>query len=303
MKDTIYRDDAMSIVEENIGKEYISPTEKLYSIRCELSALPSAEAVKVAYICDGRKCDADCRECFRTIDIEHAKDFKLMGDTYYQQTSADSEPTVIRCKTLLNAEDFEAVATRIRKENRNVIVIPCETEVASAEAVSREVYEETDGVVTIEKQNAKEVGEIKHIVIRSPNYTRYFYNESMPLPAEAVHKPDYSYEADMVKRLRQAEAVQGWIPCSDGLPNELEAVNVTWVNHNPPVYYQYTKDVPNVDTAVYYNGAWYWWDATVIDLLGEYGGAYIHGIEPIDKDIEVTAWMPLPKPYKGGGSE
>lgn len=26
--------------------------------------------------------------------------------------------------------------------------------------------------------------------------------------------------------------------------------------------------------------------------------AYIHGIEPIDKDIEVVAWMPLPKPYR-----
>ncbi len=56
----------------------------------------------------------------------------------------------------------------------------------SAEVVSREEYEETDGVVTIEKQNANEVGEIKHIVIRSPNYTKYFYNESMPTSAEAV---------------------------------------------------------------------------------------------------------------------
>ena len=54
-----------------------------------LSALPSAEAVKVAYICDGRKCDADCSDCFRTLDIEHAKDFKLMGGVYYQQESAD----------------------------------------------------------------------------------------------------------------------------------------------------------------------------------------------------------------------
>ena len=52
--------------------------------------------------------------------------------------SAEAEPTVIRCKTLLNAEDFEAVATRIREENRNVIVIPCETEVVSAEAVQGE---------------------------------------------------------------------------------------------------------------------------------------------------------------------
>lgn len=74
---------------------------------------------------------------------------------------------------------------------------------------------ETDGVITIEKQSAKDVGEIKHIVIHSPNYTRYFYNESMPTSAEAVHKPDYSYEADMVRRLKEtlsAEAVQGeWI--------------------------------------------------------------------------------------------
>lgn len=45
----------------------------------------SADAVKVAYICDGRKCVSDCSECFRTLDIEHAKDFKLMGDTYFQQ--------------------------------------------------------------------------------------------------------------------------------------------------------------------------------------------------------------------------
>lgn len=106
---------------------------------------------------------------------------------------------------------------------------------------------------------------------------------------------------DMAIEALSAEA--GWIPCSERLPKELEAVNVTWVNHNPPVYYQYTKDVPNADTAVYYRGAWYWWDATVIDLLGEYDGAYVHGIEPIDKDIEVTAWMPLPTPYKGGEDE
>ena len=53
--------------------------------------LESADDVKVAYICDGRKCDKDCSECFRTMDIEHARDFKRMGDTYYQQESADAE--------------------------------------------------------------------------------------------------------------------------------------------------------------------------------------------------------------------
>ena len=93
-----------------------------------------------------------------------------------------------------------------------------------------------------------------------------------------------------------AEAVQVWIPCSERLPEDLEAVNVTWVNHNPPVYYQYTKDVPNADTAVYYRGVWYWWDSTICDVLGEYGEKC--GAEQIDKDIEILAWMPLPKPYR-----
>lgn len=81
---------------------------------------------------------------------------------------------------------------------------------------------------------------------------------------------------DMAERLAElewklAEAEQRWIPCSERLPEDLEAVNVTWVNHNPPVYYQYTKDVPNADTAVYYRGVWYWWDSTICDVLGEYG--------------------------------
>lgn len=109
---------------------------------------------------------------------------------------------------------------------------------------------------------------------------------------------------DDVKALNALPSAEAeWIPVSERLPDELAAVNITWVNHNPPPYYKYTKDVPLVDSAVYYRGKWYWWDATVIDLLGEYDGAYIHGIEPIDKDIEVVAWMPLPKPYREENEE
>ena len=48
-------------------------------------------------------------------------------------------------------------------------------------------------------------------------------------------------------------------------------------------------------------GKWYWWDVAVIDILAEYGED--RNAEQIDKDIEVVAWMPLPKPYKGGDSE
>ena len=102
--------------------------------------------------------------------------------------------------------------------------------------------------------------------------------------------------------LPSAEAVHGeWTPCDEKMPKELERVNVTWLNHNPPFYYQHIKDIPQTDTAVYYRGKWYWWDATVIDILAEYGEDC--NAEQIDKDIEVVAWMPLPKPYKGGDTE
>ena len=189
MSDYISRADAIEAVARlctdgqtaKVDGYFISIRDALENV---LSALPSADAVKVAYICDGRKCDEDCSDCFRTLDVEHAKDFKLMGGVYYQQESAD--------------------------------------------------------------------------------------------------------------------AVQGeWIPCGEKMPKELERVNVTWLNHNPPFYYQHIKDIPQTDTAVYYRGKWYWWDATVIDVLAEYGEDC--NAEQIDKDIEVIAWMPLPKPYREVG--
>ena len=49
--------------------------------------------------------------------------------------SADAEPTVIRSKTLLPTKDFKEWAKRVRETNPNVIVIPCDAEVVSADAV------------------------------------------------------------------------------------------------------------------------------------------------------------------------
>lgn len=87
-----------------------------------------------------------------------------------------------------------------------------------------------------------------------------------------------------------------WISVKDRLPEELTPVNVVWVNHNPQLYYSKIKDVPQSNaTAVYFCGRWYWWDAVLIDWLGEYGRC---GREEslVDKEIEITHWMPLPEP-------
>lgn len=86
-----------------------------------------------------------------------------------------------------------------------------------------------------------------------------------------------------------------WIPVSERLPENLQEVNVTWVNHNPESYYAFLKDKPFTATAVFYGGNWYWYTAQVIDYLGEYGEC---DTELIDRDIEITAWQPLPEPYK-----
>ena len=86
-----------------------------------------------------------------------------------------------------------------------------------------------------------------------------------------------------------------WIPVSEGLPEDLEPVNITWVNRNPESYYANIKDKPFTATGHYCKGKWYWYSSTCQDYLKEYGRC---DVDEIDKDIEVIAWMPLPEPYK-----
>ena len=91
-----------------------------------------------------------------------------------------------------------------------------------------------------------------------------------------------------------------WIPVSDRLPKDLEPVNITWINHDPEPYYNDIKDKPFTATGVYFNGQWYWWSTLCTDILAEYSHNYD---DIIDDAIEVTAWMPLPKPYELQKSE
>lgn len=101
-------------------------------------------------------------------------------------------------------------------------------------------------------------------------------------------------DCSCVRLLKSLPSVQRWIPCSERLPEDLEEVNVTWVNHEPEPYYVFTKDKPFTATAVYYKEKWYWYSSTCVDWLAEYGR---NPNDEIDDGIEIIAWMPLPEPY------
>ncbi len=97
------------------------------------------------------------------------------------------------------------------------------------------------------------------------------------------------------EQLPSAQPEQRWIPVSERLPDDLAEVNVTWINHKPEPYYDFTKDKPFTASAVYYKGGWYWYSSVCADLLAEYGK---NEIDEIDDAIEITAWMPWPEPAR-----
>lgn len=121
--------------------------------------------------------------------------------------------------------------------------------------------------------------------------------------APTVPLPDFKegYKQAIIDGKTNFSRPQGeWIPVSERLPEDLEPVNITWINHKPESYYKDIKDKPFTATGVYFKGKWYWWSTLCTDILAEYG---FYNSDMIDEGIEIIAWQPLPEPYKKGGAE
>ena len=94
---------------------------------------------------------------------------------------------------------------------------------------------------------------------------------TIPAPAEANDFKAKIYE--VIQEMEITDRPQGWIPCSERLPNEDEqdpelGVIVTLGNGYSGLQYDW-----------YHDGHWYDWDGFVV------------------------AWMPLPKPWKGADDD
>lgn len=111
--------------------------------------------------------------------------------------------------------------------------------------------------------------------------------------------PNFSTAVE-VADIPNADRPQGWILCSERLPDDIRPVLVTWKNNDPASYYQYIVGKHFIGTAHYHRGKWYWYSSVTEDLLAEYGKC---DSEEFDEAIEAVAWMPLPKPWKGADDE
>ena len=106
-----------------------------------------------------------------------------------------------------------------------------------------------------------------------------------------IHTHRFDKANQIILDALSAEAVQGWIPCSERLPDAEDCPMDCMVTRRSKYIGNY------VDIAVAEkNGTWTHedWNAIVID-----GKATCIST----RDADIIAWMPLPKPYKGGDDE
>ena len=82
-----------------------------------------------------------------------------------------------------------------------------------------------------------------------------------------------------------------WIPVTKRLPENLDEVIITWEDMSPFSH----KCDRLTGVAVFNNNRWYWYSRFTRKALKEYG-RFKDAL--IDDSIEITAWMPLPEPYK-----
>jgi hypothetical protein len=98
---------------------------------------------------------------------------------------------------------------------------------------------------------------------------------------------------EFIESLPSVEQDERWIPCSKKLPEMHDAGILKELGINV------ISDQCNITVRV--DGkAWVLNNAKLCD--GKWHANYLHSLDVIGKAYEVTAWMPFPQPYEGGGA-
>ena len=176
-KDLISRADAIETVQKCVVEsELLADWNKAMESAQELlSALPSAETHEIRTETHG-VCLISRADAHKSHEEEHLNIVNRIKELQYAiaktQTivgkmveSAEIKPTVIRSKTLLPTKDFKEWAKRVRETNPNVVVIPCDAEVVSADAVPQ--LKQTDTLIIADALRYLAKDTERHLVDRT----------------------------------------------------------------------------------------------------------------------------------------
>ena len=161
---------------------------------------------------------------------------------------------------------------------------PCDD--ANREAVQMAMA--LDNISDIAKEIKKKLPSVQPSITRDIEKSN-FSQEQYLLDTDAAYQIGYA------QGKKDSSRKGHWIDVKDQMPESLQSVIVTWKNHEPEPYYSDIKHKPFVGVAIYYRDKWWWWSAYTEDVLAEYGRS---NEDEVDDAIEITAWMPLPEPYK-----
>jgi hypothetical protein len=179
--DLIYRADAIDAV---CDKCPISFKEKCEwkdnghcSMKVALSALPSAEKSNAKTQNSNQKTQKSTGDLINRADaIELLTEIVFDEPPYFDSETlcrlyaeeqintlpsaeiAETEPIVIRSRTLMPTKDFKEWAKRIKEVNPNAVVIPCDAEVASAEVQGEWIYCEDNVALCVDGYKCSKCG-------------------------------------------------------------------------------------------------------------------------------------------------
>ena len=104
---------------------------------------------------------------------------------------------------------------------------------------------------------------------------------------------------EVIDMIREQPAVGEWIPCSERLPEKVKRKDTLFPTHNIMTKYGVTEGWYNPDQKSWYVLTWFGYsiyDEQNIDF--EMGDIPKVIRVPLSSEI-VTAWQPLPEPWKG----